>query len=86
MKAYFQKLYRYNQWANQGLSDHLQRINDEIPEVMKRISHIVAAEEIWFNRIQALDFDPLPAFDIQTWDVLEPRLKDSASSLAGSGG
>jgi len=78
MKAYFQKLIHYNQWANHGLCHHLQTLPIEPHEVKKRISHIVAAEEIWFHRIDPLDVDPLPPFEIQSWEILEPRLKDSA--------
>ena len=45
---------------------------------MKRLSHIVAAEEIWYNRIEPLGYDHLPVFDIQPLDALEPRLISSA--------
>ena len=81
MKAYFQKLYQYNQWANSGLCKHLKKLNDQSAEVMKRMSHIVAAEEIWYNRIKPLGFDHLPLFDVQPWEVLEPRLTSSAQRL-----
>jgi uncharacterized damage-inducible protein DinB len=83
MKAYFQKLFRYNQWANIGLCEHIQKIADPPREVMKRMSHIVAAEEIWFQRVQPLGFDPLPSFEIQSWDILEPRLEQSAQRWLG---
>ena len=78
MKAYFQKLYSYNQWANKGLCEHLKALSNEPPEVSKRMCHIVAAEEIWYNRIEPLDFNPLPLFEIEEWTVLEPRLISSA--------
>jgi uncharacterized damage-inducible protein DinB len=86
MKAYFQKLFLYNQWANNGLCNHLMAIAEEPLEVQKRISHIVAAEEIWYHRIKPLDFKLFPIFDIQPWDILEPRLTASAQrwlDLAG---
>jgi uncharacterized damage-inducible protein DinB len=67
MKAYFQKLFLYNQWANNGLCNHLMAIAEEPLEVQKRISHIVAAEEIWYHRIKPLDFKLFPIFDIQPW-------------------
>ncbi len=78
MKAYFQKLYEYNQWANTGLCNHLKEIAAEPDEVMKRLSHIVAAEELWYHRIETLGFDHLPIFDIQPLKTLEPRLVASA--------
>ena len=78
MKAYFEKLYRYNQWANTGLCHHLKELGTAPKAVMKRLSHIVAAEEIWYHRIEPLGFDHLPVFDIQALDKLEPRLISSA--------
>lgn len=78
MKSYFQKLYRYNQWANTGLLKHLKELPSVPGEVDKRLSHIVAAEEIWFNRIKPLGFDPLPLFEVQPWQILLPRLEKSA--------
>lgn len=78
MKNYFNKLYLYNQWANTHLMHHLRIQTEDLPEVMQRISHLVAAEEIWYQRIDPLDFDLLPLFEIQPWEVLEPRLIKSA--------
>jgi uncharacterized damage-inducible protein DinB len=78
MKAYFEKLYRYNQWANTGLCHHLKELGAAPEAVMMRLSHIVAAEEIWYDRIEPLGFDPLPVFGIQALDKLEPRLISSA--------
>ena len=78
MKTYFKKLYRYNQWANTVICQHLKALTKAPEEVLKRLSHIVAAEEIWYNRITRLGFDPLPIFEIQPLDILEPRLNASA--------
>jgi len=78
MKSYFQKLYRYNQWANTGICQHLKALSNVPPEVSKRFSHIVSAEEIWYNRIEPLGFGPLALFEIQPLEVLEPRLNASA--------
>ena len=78
MKTYFQKLYRYNQWANLGLYQHMQAIPDLPLEEMKRISHIVAAEEIWYHRIEPLGFEPLPPFEVQSWEILASKLRESA--------
>ena len=78
MKSYFKKIYRYNHWANSKLFLHLKTLEHELPEINKRLSHIVAAEEIWYNRIKPLDFHPLPLFVIQPKEILEPRLHASA--------
>lgn len=78
MKSYFKKIYSYNQWANTRVFQHLKTLEHELPEISKRLSHIVAAEEIWYNRIKSLDFHPLPLFAVQPGEVLEPRLNASA--------
>ena len=78
MKAYFKKLYQYNQWANLGLCEHLKVIRELPDDIMMRLSHVVAAEEIWYHRIEPLEMEPLPVFEIQSWEVLEPRLTLSA--------
>ena len=84
MKAYFQKLYGYNQWANLGLSQHLQAFDDVPEHVLKLIHHLVAAEEIWFHRIAPLGFESLPLFEFQSWEILSPRLEDSATLVSYS--
>ena len=45
---------------------------------MLRLSHIVAAEEIWFERVQTLGHEPLPLFKPQPRSLLTPRLEKSA--------
>ncbi len=83
MKSYLERLYHYNQWANEGLFKHLMAL-DSVPEgVQMRLSHIVAAEEIWYNRIQPLGFEHFGVFDIQAMDVLRPRLIASAQRWIG---
>ncbi len=78
MKNYFKKLYTYNQWCNQALVSRLSPLSDVPSEVIRRLSHIVAAEEIWYHRIKPLSLEPLPLFEIQSWKILTPRLKESA--------
>lgn len=78
MQKYFKKLFRYNQWANQGLCNLLKDQPLKLSEVMQRISHIVAAEEIWYHRIKPLDFDLLPLFEVHPRSLLFPRAENSA--------
>ena len=77
MKDYLLRLYRYNQWCNLQLAEHLKSL-PEMESLMLRLSHIVAAEEIWFDRIQSLDYPPLPLFEAQSLAMLLPRLEKSA--------
>lgn len=52
MKKYFLKLYQYNAWANKRVIDNLsdQKVADE--KVLTLMGHILAAQSVWFNRIQ----------------------------------
>lgn len=83
MKSYLERLYRYNQWANQGLLKHLKAFDSVSDDIKMRLSHVVAAEEIWYNRIQPLGFDLFEVFEIQPWEVLGPRLDASAQRWIG---
>ncbi len=77
MKHYFLRLFKYNRWCNLQLVEHLKSL-PHLESVMLRLSHIVAAEEIWFERIQTLGHEPLPLFEAQPPAKLTPRLKKSA--------
>ena len=78
MKDHFLRLYRYNQWANTNLCQHLISLPNQVKEAIEKLSHMVAGEEIWYNRISPLDFELLPLFEAQEWNVLKPRLESSA--------
>jgi uncharacterized damage-inducible protein DinB len=51
MKKYFERLYRYNNWANDIILNALTEHNVEDAEISKLISHLIAAQEIWISRI-----------------------------------
>ena len=77
MKRYFQKLYDYNAWANQRVLDNLnhQRVNDE--KILSVMGHIVAAQYLWFHRINGL-----PAPDVKLWgNYTLPQLTSSAEKI-----
>ena len=78
MMDHFLRLYQYNQWANTNLCQHLMSLPEQVNEAIEKLSHIVAGEEIWYNRITPLEFELLPLFEAQHWKVLKPRLEDSA--------
>jgi uncharacterized damage-inducible protein DinB len=53
MKSYFLKLFNYDQLANKAI---LQIITDagESKQVVKLMAHLLAAQQIWFNRCNNL--------------------------------
>jgi len=77
MRDYFQRLFKYNQWCNLQLVEHLKPL-PYLEQVMLRLSHIVSAEEVWYQRVKPLGHEPLPLFEPQQWPVLTPRLEESA--------
>jgi uncharacterized damage-inducible protein DinB len=62
MKQYFLRLYQYNEWANNRVIKNLdnQGINDE--KVLSLMGHIVAAQFLWFHRINGL-----PPAEVKLW-------------------
>ncbi len=77
MKNYFNKIWQYNGWANHRC---LQKISSQLPEYQElniKFSHIISAEEIWYNRIEPLPYQPLPLFAGQPWERLSNRMEQS---------
>jgi len=62
MKEYFLRLYRYNEWANKRVIRVLneQAVNDE--KILSLMGHIVAAQFLWFHRINGL-----PPAQVKLW-------------------
>lgn len=56
MKTYFLNIFEYDNWANKKLIKSLsgQRINDE--SVIKLLSHLVLAEQVWMLRLKNGDY------------------------------
>ena len=62
MKKYFLKLYQYNEWANKRVIGALneQKVDDE--KILTLMGHIVAAQFLWFHRINGL-----PPAKVKLW-------------------
>ncbi|MHB8578393.1 MAG: DinB family protein [Ignavibacteriaceae bacterium] len=65
MIEYFFKMIRYNEWANKAalISIQSQGINNE--GIMKILSHIILAEQIWMLRMQKGEYE-----NLNFWKVL----------------
>ncbi|MDL5047701.1 DinB family protein [Oscillatoria amoena NRMC-F 0135] len=59
MKAYFQRLYRYNEWANNRVLNGLksQHVSDQ--KVLEIMGHVVAAQLLWLHRVKHLPPPPV---------------------------
>ncbi len=51
LKTYFQKLFRYNEWANQQILEAVAVTNAQPRPMLNLLGHIAAAQEIWLARI-----------------------------------
>jgi len=51
MKEYLLKLFEYNDWANKRVLGLLQKEKVDDEKILSLMSHILAAELIWFKRI-----------------------------------
>ncbi|HLT73908.1 MAG TPA: DinB family protein [Ohtaekwangia sp.] len=79
MKKYFLKLYQYNEWANNRVIDVLNKQNISDEKILTLMGHIVAAQFLWFNRINGL-----PPADVKLWgeyklDTLNDMVKKANS-------
>jgi uncharacterized damage-inducible protein DinB len=64
MKKYFLKLYKYNAWANDRVIGVISRQNVTDEKILSVMGHVVAAQHLWFNRINGL-----PPAQVQLWGV-----------------
>jgi uncharacterized damage-inducible protein DinB len=62
MKEYFQKLYRYNEWANRRVLRALEQQNVTHEKILSIFSHQLSANFLWLHRIKGL-----PPPDVELW-------------------
>lgn len=69
--THLEKLVRHCIWANQTWTTAIENDVPDDPYLMRLMSHVLLAEQIWFQRIRSEATDPnvwnvLPLVDIQT--------------------
>jgi len=50
--GYIRRLFKYNDWANREILKALQQGTRKPASSLKRMSHILAAEHVWFQRLR----------------------------------
>jgi uncharacterized damage-inducible protein DinB len=74
---YFTRLFAYDDWANGEVLATLQNIKEPPARSMKFIAHILAAERLWFDRLQQDDQT------VQVWPTMTlEECESMASELA----
>ncbi len=80
MKPYYQRLYKYNEWANEKLLTLIETSGTNDREVFVALSHYLAAQEIWISRIEGRS-----ARVGGVWEVYDlARCKELAAQTAAS--
>lgn len=77
MKTHFIRLFEYNQWANTLFSNVISKSNYENEKIEVLLSHLLAAELIWLDRVSEIDVPVLG-----TWELLP--LNEAVASLKGT--
>lgn len=77
MKKYFLKLYQYNEWANERVLGALTRQNVNDDKILSLMGHIVAAQHLWYNRINGL-----PPAEVKLWGAYTLKLVSELASEA----
>ncbi len=76
MKEYFQKLYRYNEWANRRVLGAIEKQGVTDEKILSIFSHQISANYLWLHRIKGL-----PPPNVELWktyplDQLKKMVED----------
>lgn len=64
MKKRFIELFHYNDWANEQIINALQSMQEIPDKALQIVSHILASQDVWFERIQGTH-----DWNISFWDT-----------------
>ena len=78
LKAYFQKLFKYNEWANQNTLNAVEKAGQQSEEIVKLLSHIVAAQEVWLARVLNTDSQNQPIWPEYSLEEIKEKLPESS--------
>lgn len=78
----FRQLFRYDDWANREVLASLRRAGSAPRRSLQLLSHIVAAEYLWFSRIHSQK-PPLAVWPELTFDDCERHLVQMARTWSG---
>lgn len=71
MKAYFQKLFEHEHWANLKVLESFMEARQTSDRTYEIVSHMAAAQKIWIERINGT------TSDTKVWEIFEKdALKD----------
>jgi uncharacterized damage-inducible protein DinB len=77
-KHYYSQLFRYNHWATKETIGSIKKLDSPTDRVISLISHIISAQQIWFNRIIG-EKSSLSPWEVYTIEECLDRLKEITS-------
>ena len=78
LKAYFQKLFQYNEWANQQVVNAVRQAHTQPRPMLDLLSHMAASQEIWLARILNSDSQHQPTWPGHDLDTIQQKLTESS--------
>lgn len=88
MVAYYQRLFRYDDWANREVLAALRAAGTPPDRSVRLIAHIVSAARLWLSRIEGIDqVDPVwPAWTLAHTAERWPAVAADWQRFLGSAG
>ncbi|MEH7096662.1 DinB family protein [Neobacillus vireti] len=77
------KMFEHLNWANQQILEALKTIGDRNHQSKRFFSHLLLAEEVWFNRLQGLDSNPQAIWTELTIEECSNLVKKNKLGFAG---
>lgn len=78
MKAYFQKLFKYNEWANLELMKAVEKVDPPPQEALKFLAHISTAQDLWLARILKTEHPQVDLWPDMGIDEIKEKLPESS--------
>ena len=78
MKEYFQKLYKYNEWANLRVLGAIEKQNVTHEKTLSIFSHQLVANFLWLHRIKGLPKPDLDLWKTYPMDKLREMVYDGS--------
>lgn len=81
MREYFVNLFRYENWANEEVSDCLTNLGEPPEKALSIMSHIINAQDVWLCRITGKSYDVNSVWKTLSKTDIPGALRKSSSAL-----
>ncbi len=78
MKTYFQKLFKYNEWANGKVLEAVSNASQKPHQAINLLSHLTAAQDVWLGRILNSENQNQPIWPQYSWEEIQEKLPESS--------